>query len=147
MDRRTFLQGSLGATVAAMTAQAAAQAAGSPSPATLGDTREVWLTGDTAPTDPGAMAARLAGLAQEGGADAIDRYLVAGEVDALERAFAEVLGKDDCAFLPTGTLANNIAVRVLCGEHRRALVQRESHLYRDEVDAAQDTPGPSVAAP
>ena len=141
MDRRTFLQGSLGATVAAMTAQAAAQAAGSPSPATLGDTREVWLTGDTAPTDPGAMAARLAGLAQEGGADAIDRYLVAGEVDALERAFAELLGKDGCAFLPTGTLANNIAVRVLCGEHRRALVQRESHLYRDEVDAAQRLAG------
>ena len=50
----------------------------------------------------------------------------------LERAFAAVLGKDGCAFLPTGTLANNVAVRVLCGEQHRALVQQESHLYRDE---------------
>src|SRR3546814_14303659 len=83
------------------------------------------------------MAARLAALTQGNSSNALDRYLVDGEVEALERAFAELLDKEDCAFLATGTLANNIAVRVLCGEHRRALVQRESHLYRDAVDEAQ----------
>jgi threonine aldolase len=32
-------------------------------------------------------------------------------------------------------LANQVALRLLCGEHRRALVQQESHVYRDESDA------------
>jgi threonine aldolase len=62
-------------------------------------------------------------------------------VAALERSFAQLLGKEDCAFFATGTLANNVAVRVLCGERRRALVQQESHLYRDESDAAQRLSG------
>src|SRR5690606_33614232 len=84
--------------------------------------------------------ARLAALAQ-GNGDVRDRYLAGGEVEALEQAFAKLLGKEDCAFLATGTLANNVAVRLLCGEHPRALVQRESHLYRDEVDAAQRLSG------
>jgi threonine aldolase len=36
--------------------------------------------------------------------------------------------------MPTGTLANQVALRVLCGEARHALVQQESHVYRDEAD-------------
>ena len=144
MDRRTFLQGSLGAAIAAAAPQAAAQAARAPasmpSPELAVDARSVWLAGDSAPPDPAAMAARLDALAQ--GQDIVrDRYLEEGEVAAMEDAFARLLGKEDCAFLATGTLANNVAVRVLCGEHRRALVQRESHLYLDEVDAAQRLSG------
>jgi len=65
-----------------------------------------------------------------------DVYLAGGSVTELERRMAEMLGKEDAAFLPTGTLANNLAVRVLCGEHRHALVQYESHLYLDEADSA-----------
>ncbi len=142
MERRTFLQGALASAIAAMGSPAAAQdAAASSSPASPPvDARSVWFTGDTAPDDPAAMATRLSELARANG-DARDRYLAEGEVGALERAFAELLGKEDCAFLATGTLANNVAVRVLCGEHRRALVQRESHLYRDESDAAQRLAG------
>ena len=142
MDRRSFLQGSLGAAAASIAAQGIARGQASPAPQDPpADATGVWLTGDTAPADSAAMAARLAALAQRGNANAIDRYLVAGEVKALERAFAELLGKEDCAFIATGTLANNIAVRLLCGEHRRVLVQRESHLYRDEVDSAQRLSG------
>jgi len=145
MDRRTFLQGSLGATVAAVASRAASQTAASPpaplSPVPSIDSREVWLNRDTAPTDTAAMANHLATLTKELGDNALDRYLVDGEVEALEREFAALLGKEDCAFLATGTLANNVAVRVLCGENRRALVQRESHLYRDEVDSAQRLSG------
>src|SRR5690606_28079588 len=106
MDRRTFLQGSLGATVAAVTSRAAAQSAASP-PVLSTDTREVWLNRDTGPTDAAAMADRLATLAKGHGDNALDRYLMDGEVEALEREFATLLGKEDCAFLATGTLANN----------------------------------------
>jgi threonine aldolase len=65
-----------------------------------------------------------------------DVYLANGVVTELEHRMAELVGKEDAAFLPTGTLANNLAVRVLCGDHRHALVQRESHLYLDEADSA-----------
>jgi threonine aldolase len=44
-------------------------------------------------------------------------------------------------FLPTGTLANLVAVRTLAGPHRRALVQAESHLYNDSGDGAQGLAG------
>src|SRR5690606_24433758 len=138
MDRRAFLQGSIAATLAtALPAEAAAQASATARPV---DARSVWLIGDDALPDPAGMSARLAGLAARHG-DVRDRYQDGGAVGELERAFAKLLGKQDCAFLPSGTLANNLAVRVLCGDHRRALVQRESHLYRDESDGAQRLSG------
>ena len=142
MDRRTFLHGSLGAAVAVAAADAAAQSASSASPSQGRpvDARSVWLTGDSAPHDAVAMAALLASLAP-GKDEPRDRYLEEGAVAALEHAFAKLLGKEDCAFFATGTLANNVAVRVLCGGHPRALVQQESHLYRDEVDSAQRLSG------
>jgi threonine aldolase len=142
MDRRAFLQGSLASVAAAaLPFEAAAQAAQAAPPAFPPvDARTVWLIGDDALPDPVAMSARLAALAQRH-PDVRDRYQEQGAVAELERAFAVLLGKEDCAFLPTGTLANNVAVRILCGEHRRALVQQESHLYRDESDAAQRLSG------
>ena len=142
MDRRTFLQGSIAAALAAtLPVEGAAQAAPSAPPAFPPvDARSVWLVGDDAPPDAEAMSARLAELAR-GRPDVRDRYQQKGAVETLERAFAELLGKEDCAFLATGTLANHIAVRVLCGDNRRALVQQESHLYRDESDAAQRLSG------
>lgn len=64
-----------------------------------------------------------------------DSYLREGAVEELEKRFASLLGKEDAAFLPTGTMANQVALRLLCGEKRRALVQQESHVYMDESDA------------
>ena len=140
MDRRTFLQGSLVAAVAAaMPGEAEAQSAAAPAFPPI-DARSVWLVGDDAPPDPVAMTTRLAELARTH-PEVRDRYQQKGAVEALERAFATLLGKEDCAFFATSTLANHVAVRVLCGEHRRALVQQESHLYRDESDAAQRLSG------
>ncbi|WP_204310080.1 hypothetical protein, partial [Enterobacter cloacae] len=69
------------------------------------DARSVWLVGDSAPPDPAAMSARLAELAGSG--PVRDGYLNGGAVEALEKAFAAHLGKEACAFFPTGTLANN----------------------------------------
>ena len=39
--------------------------------------------------------------------------------------------------MPSGTLANSIAVRTLAGGPSRVIVQQESHLYLDEGDCAQ----------
>lgn len=136
-DRRAFL--GLAATAMAMPPLARAarwQAAPAFPPV---DARSVWLVGDSAPPDPAAMSARLAELA--GGGSVRDGYLNGGAVEALEKAFAAHLGKEACAFFPTGTLANNVALRVLCGDAPHALCQYDSHLYRDESNMAQRLAG------
>lgn len=138
MDRRSFLNATLSVGAAGALAPLQAQGRPAPAPAGLVPTT-VWLVGDSAPVDPVAYATRLARLASQ--EKVRDTYLAQGAVTELERAFAGLLGKEDCAFFPTGTLANNVAVRILCGEHPHALVQHESHLYRDESDAAQRLAG------
>ena len=144
MDRRTFLQASLAAAAAASSGAYAQYAAPVPAAAPPAfppiDARSVWLVGDGAAPDAAATATRLATLLK-GREKPVDQYLEKGAVAELEADFARRLGKEDCAFFPTGTLANNVALRVLCGEHRRALVQHESHVYRDEADAAQRLAG------
>ena len=44
-------------------------------------------------------------------------------------------------YLPTGTLANHLALRRLARDGRRVLVQQESHVYNDEGDCAQQLSG------
>ncbi len=63
-----------------------------------------------------------------------DDYLEGGAIEELEKTFATLLGKEACAFFPTGTLANNVALRVLCGDDHRVLCQADSHIYRDDSD-------------
>tara|TARA_R110002020_G_scaffold26323_5_gene85028 strand:+ start:4362 stop:5504 length:1143 start_codon:yes stop_codon:yes gene_type:complete len=70
-----------------------------------------------------------------------DNYSRGGAVEALETKFAARLGKEAAIFLPTGTLANHVAVRKLAGNSPRALVQAESHLYNDTGDGAQALSG------
>lgn len=130
MDRRHFLAGSLALTPAFALAQTPA-----PPPFPPVDAQSVWLVGDSVPPDPVKTAARLAELVQKG--KPRDSYVSGGAVTELEQRFAKMLGKEDCAFFPTGTLANHVAVRILAGEATRAIVQHESHLYRDESDATQ----------
>jgi threonine aldolase len=55
----------------------------------------------------------------------------------LEELFAAETGKESCVFLPTGTLANQLAIRVLSGTKNKIIVPETSHIYRDEADAAQ----------
>ena len=47
-----------------------------------------------------------------------DSYLAGGAVTELEAKFSALLGKEDTVFMSTGTLANHIALRLLCGENR-----------------------------
>lgn len=96
--------------------------------------RTVILQGDNVPHYGRDVLARLDAILQKRD-KAGDFYLRGGAVEELEQRFAALLGKEDAAFLPTGTLANQVALRLLCGEKRRALVQQESHVYCDESDA------------
>ena len=66
-----------------------------------------------------------------------DSYSNGGTVEHLENACAAVLGKERAIFMPTGTLANHLAVRALASGTGRAIVQAESHLYNDSGDCVQ----------
>jgi threonine aldolase len=66
-----------------------------------------------------------------------DSYLAGGSVQELETAFAKMLGKERGVFVPTGTLANHLALRVLSEGKSRVLVQSESHIYCDSLDCVE----------
>jgi len=66
-----------------------------------------------------------------------DRYGVGGVVESLEKKFQELTGKEKAIFMPSGTMANQFAIAVLCGDDTKVFVQETSHVYRDEADAAQ----------
>ena len=66
-----------------------------------------------------------------------DYYSLNGCVEEIEIKFAKLLGKEAAVFMPTGTLANHLAIRALAGDNKRVIVQQESHVYNDTGDAAQ----------
>ena len=70
-----------------------------------------------------------------------DYYSLGGAVEEMEQKFAALLGKEAAVFMPTGTLANQIALRKLAGENKRVLVQAESHIYNDCGDCAESLSG------
>jgi threonine aldolase len=82
----------------------------------------------------------LVHLAEVSGID-VDEFSRGGVVAQLEQRMAETLGKETAVFLPSGTLANNLALRLLAERGRRVLVQRESHIYNDTGDGAQELIG------
>ncbi len=94
----------------------------------------VVLAGDAVPQSAAGYARKLQELIGKHDKP-MDFYLKEGAVAELEAKFSALLGKEDTVFMPTGTLANHVALRLLCGESRHALVQQESHVYRDEADA------------
>jgi threonine aldolase len=98
--------------------------------------RTVRLSGDGLGLTPLQYSRLLARLVEERRM-AADSYSVGGVVEELETEIARVLGKERAVFMPTGTLANSIAVRTLAGGPSRVIVQQESHLYLDEGDCAQ----------
>ncbi|MBA2612364.1 MAG: aminotransferase class I/II-fold pyridoxal phosphate-dependent enzyme [Bacteroidetes bacterium] len=66
-----------------------------------------------------------------------DQYASGGVVEELEKKFAELTGKESAIFMPSGTMANQLAISVLSEEKTKIFVQDTSHVYRDEADAAQ----------
>lgn len=66
-----------------------------------------------------------------------DFYGGGGVVEALEKKFVALTGKQAAIFMPTGTMANQLAIAVLSGDNTKVFVQDTSHIFRDEADAAQ----------
>jgi threonine aldolase len=104
------------------------------------DERIVQLRSDGLALSPARYSRLLAQIAETRGI-AADDYSRDGVVRELEARMAALLGKETAVFLPTGTLANHLALRLLARHGRRVLVQRESHLYNDEGDCAQQLSG------
>lgn len=129
-DRRTVLTGP-----AAFAAAPLAGAMLAPSQASAQSaSRAVFLANDTAFKEPEEFASDLSALTSRYDG-ALDIYMEGGAVGELEQAFASLLGKEACVFLPTGTLANHLAVKTLCGPNPRALCLHDSHVFRDENDS------------
>ena len=117
--------------------------AGEPPPAEAGVEAQagpVRMTGDGLGLTPAETAALWTKLAA-GGRIERDNYSNGGTVAEIEAHFAAALGKERAVFLPTGTLANHLAVRTLAGGTGRAIVQAESHLFNDSGDCVQTLSG------
>lgn len=100
----------------------------------------VQLRSDGIGLSPADYARLLGEIAATRGI-AVDDYSQGGVVAELEARMAALLGKEAAIFLPSGTLANHLALRLLARNGRRVLVQHESHLYNDEGDCAQQLSG------
>lgn len=66
-----------------------------------------------------------------------DVYMNGGVTETLEEEFAKLSGKEKAIYLPTGTMANQLAIKLLSGNNTKVIVPENSHIFRDEADAAQ----------
>ena len=139
VNRRQLLKAGSAATAIGMLAEEPAVPEASSCGLALPDST-VRMVGDGLGLTPRQTAAVLGDLAT-GHRIAPDWYSVGGAVDHLERYFAQELGKERAIFMPTGTLANHLAVRALAAGRGRAIVQAESHIYNDAGDCVQRLSG------
>src|SRR6202049_435004 len=102
--------------------------------------RAVHFRSDGLALSPAEYSRLLVRLAEERGI-AADEFSREGIVAELEQRMAALLGKEMALFLPSGTLANHLALRLLATHGRRVLVQRESHISNDTGDCAQELSG------
>lgn len=137
MDRRTFLAASGAAGLASTTSGSAADAAlGTPFESPL------LLSADGPMFTPVEFAAQLQrSIAANISADV---YGEGGATAELEQFIAQAVGKEAAVFLPTGTLANQLAIRILAGSRPGVVVQDQSHVFRDEFDMAQVSGGKTL---
>ncbi len=138
LNRRQFLElGTLGRVAGlALPGSAAAQQTQTPRSGDPATDQTVTLTGDGIPHSPTQYARLLARITDEQGV-AADNYILGGVVEELETRFARLVGKEAAVFVPTGTLANHLAIRALADGPSRAVVQADSHIYQDSGDCVQ----------
>lgn len=138
VNRRRFLKvGGVGAGFGmALPSAALGHVAGNATSAPEIDDRVIRLSGDGVGLTPPQYSHMLTRLLDEKSM-APDSYSLGGIVDELEAEFAQLVGKERAIFMPTGTLANHLAVRALAGGPSRVVVQEDSHFYQDEGDCAQ----------
>ena len=102
--------------------------------------RAVYLWGDGDHASPQEVLRRLQEFHDEVGLE-VDYFSRGGTVEQLEHKVAAMLGKEAAIFMPTGTLANHLAIRTLCQGKPRAIVQEQSHLYHDSGDCVERLSG------
>jgi threonine aldolase len=102
----------------------------------MNQSTSIYLDRDDLHLSPAEVTAELARLSAEQ-LPATDIYGLGGVVEEVEIYFARQLGKERALFMPTGTLANHLAIRALAGERRRVIVQDVSHIYNDTGDSSQ----------
>lgn len=88
------------------------------------------LRSDTVTKPTAAM--RQAMAAAEVGDAVID---VDPTVDRLERMTADLLGKQEAVFMPSGSMTNQIALRTHCGRSSEFVCEVDSHIYNYEQGA------------
>jgi len=98
--------------------------------------RTVHLSGDGLGLSPAVYASLLQRLTASRNVGE-DTYLLGGEIEAFEQEWASLLGKETAVFMPSGTLANHLALRALAGDRRRVIVPEVSHIYNDTGDGCQ----------
>ncbi len=138
MQRRKFIEmgGLLAATAAQLNSFAGIKYSKKP-----GDNnKQIDFIYDGTVLSPKEYAGLLMKLVDEGKVK-IDNYSNGGIVEELENKFSFLLGKESAVFMPTGTLANHIAVRKLANNNRRIIVQEQSHFYNDSGDCAETLSG------
>lgn len=138
MKRRDFVK--LGGKMAALSAGISAVPSKVHGDSKKPSNDEVQFLYDGLNLSPSEYAALLMRMADEGKIEP-DYYSNGGVVEELETAFARWLGKESAVFMPTGTLANHVAMRKLAGNRRRAIVQEVSHIYNDSGDCCQTLSG------
>ena len=105
----------------------------------------VYFQGDGERLSPATTIQRLAAFEAANGIRP-DSYSLGGAVEELEATMARALGKEAALFLPTGTLANLLAITRHCGTRGQALLPAESHVYRDTGDGVARLSGIQMRA-
>lgn len=99
----------------------------------------VDLRSDTVTQPTAGMRAAMA--AAEVGDDVLDHDPT---VERLERRIAGILGKEAALFVPSGTMANQIAVRAHCPPGAEVILDRGAHVLNFEAGAAAAISGVSL---
>jgi threonine aldolase len=141
MNRRHFLQLSGLSTLPVVTGTLPiAASAWLPNQPQLPDPSIVWFTRDGPRLAPDQYIALLGEINKTKPIKS-DAYGEGGVVADLLSKFMELTGKEAAIYMPSGTLANQLAIAVLSGPNSKVFVQETSHVFRDEADAAQSIYG------
>lgn len=143
MQRKRFIQ--MGGLLAATASQFNVFAGNQHTKITGDNNKQIDFIYDGTELSPREYADLLTKLVDEGKVKT-DDYSKGGVVEELENKFAALLGKESAVFMPTGTLANHIAVRRLANNNRRIIVQEQSHFYNDSGDCAETLSGLNLIA-
>tara|TARA_Y100000590_G_scaffold418957_1_gene520283 strand:+ start:887 stop:1972 length:1086 start_codon:yes stop_codon:yes gene_type:complete len=100
----------------------------------------ISFSGDGLPNSPQILAENIKNLPNINNIKA-DSYSIGGIVEDLELKFSKIFNKEKSIFLPTGTLANHLAIRELSGVNSKVIVPEQSHIYQDSGDTLQSLSG------